>query len=132
MHHYQRGNYLGGNNLQTGWHSAPFFHVAYGMDELVVHAPSFLGTDSRSAFYDDALAQLTALAAKAPAGGARLVIDLSRTSGIDSMGLSTLVLIQLLAAERRQTVALRGASEEVRFLLLMTRLEDRFDIESQS
>ncbi len=102
------------------------------MDELVVRAPIFLGTDSRSAFYDEALERLTALTAMAPQGGGRLVLDLSRTSGIDSMGLSTLVLLQLRAAERRQTVVLRGASEEVRFLLLMTRLEDRFDIESQT
>ena len=99
------------------------------MDELVVRAPVFLGTDSRVAFYEEALERLTALVALAPHGGGRLVVDLSRTAGVDSMGLSTLVQLQLRAAERRMTVALRGVSEEVRFLLLMTGLEDRFDIE---
>ena len=101
------------------------------MDELVVRAPVFLGTDSRDAFYDEALERLTALAEMSPQGGGRLVVDLSRTTAIDSKGLSSLVMLQLRAAERRLTIGLRGASEEVRFLLLMTRLEDRFDIESQ-
>jgi hypothetical protein len=38
-------------------------------------------------------------------------------------------MLQLRASEHRHAIALRGASEEVRFLLLMTKLEDRFEIE---
>jgi anti-anti-sigma regulatory factor len=102
------------------------------MEELIVQAPAFLGTNSRGAFYEEALDRLTSLSTPASEGGGRLIVDLGKTTGIDSMGLSTLVLLQLRAAERRLTVTLRSASEEVRFLLLMTRLEDRFDIESQS
>jgi len=39
------------------------------------------------------------------------------------------MLIQRMAAERRQTVALRAPSEEIRFLLVLTKLADLFDIE---
>jgi ABC-type transporter Mla MlaB component len=50
---------------------------------------------------------------------------------VDSAGRGVLVLIQQLAAERRQTVRLRGASEELRLLLALTRLEDMFEVEQQ-
>ena len=99
------------------------------MTDVSVQAPPFLGAETRAAFYEEALDRLASLGSEPEVAG-RLVIDLSRTTGIDSMGLSTLVLLQLRAAERRQTICLRGASEQVRFLLLMTRLEDRFDIET--
>ena len=39
------------------------------------------------------------------------------------------MLIQRMAAERRQTVVLRDPSEEIRFLLVLTKLADLFDIE---
>jgi hypothetical protein len=39
------------------------------------------------------------------------------------------MLIQRMAAERRQTVTLRAPSEEIRFLLVLTKLADLFDIE---
>jgi hypothetical protein len=39
------------------------------------------------------------------------------------------MLVQRRAAERRQLVALRNASEEVRFLLVLTKLLDLFEIE---
>lgn len=108
-----------------------FPSLATRMIEQVVRAPTLLGTESRAAFYEEALQQLSVLAQAAGGSAGRLVIDLSGTNGIDSMGLSTLVLLQLRAAERRVTICLRGASEEVRFLLLMTRLEDRFDLEAK-
>jgi hypothetical protein len=38
-------------------------------------------------------------------------------------------MLQMRAADQRCSVVLYGASEEIRFLLLMTRLEDRFIIE---
>ncbi|MBI1723257.1 MAG: STAS domain-containing protein [Gemmatimonadetes bacterium] len=101
-----------------------------GMTDVIVQAPPYLGAQTRAAFHAEALEQLDSLSSE-PEGGGRLVIDLSKTSGMDSMGLSTLVLLQLRAAERRRTVCLRGASEEVRFLLVMTGLEDRFDIEAR-
>ena len=66
---------------------------------------------------------------RAAHGTGRLVIDLSATRTIDSAGLGALMLIQRMAAERRQTVVLRAPSEEIRFLLVLTKLADLFDIE---
>ena len=59
----------------------------------------------------------------------RLVVDLAATTRVDSAGLSTLVLVRERASERRRTVCLRGASEELRFLLVLIRMEDRFEFE---
>jgi anti-anti-sigma factor len=64
-----------------------------------------------------------------PEGAGRLVIDLSATRAVDSAGLGTLMLIQRRAAERRVAVALRGANEELRFLLVLTKLDDLFELE---
>ena len=97
------------------------------MSDSIVVAPVHLGTQTRAAFRDEALAALSRLEQTPPGG--RLVIDMSHTQRVDSAGLGTLVMLQLRAAERRHAVALRGPSEEIRFLLLMTRLEDRFTID---
>jgi hypothetical protein len=40
------------------------------------------------------------------------------------------MLIQRRAAERRQTVTLRNVSDEIRFLLVLTKLDDLFQLES--
>ncbi len=64
-----------------------------------------------------------------PEGGGRLVIDLSYTREIDSAGLGALMLIQRHASERRLAVALRHASEEIRFLLVLTKLSDLFELD---
>jgi hypothetical protein len=40
------------------------------------------------------------------------------------------MLIQRKAAEHRQTVCLRGANEELRFLLVLTKLDDLFELEA--
>ncbi len=65
-----------------------------------------------------------------PEGTGRLVIDLSSTSQVDSAGLGALMLIQRRAAQRRQVVVLRNANEELRFLLVLTKLDDLFQVES--
>jgi anti-anti-sigma factor len=64
-----------------------------------------------------------------PEGESRLVIDLSATHHVDSAGLGALMLVQRRAGERRQRVTLRSASEELRFLLMLTKLEDLFELE---
>ena len=97
------------------------------MQRILVQAPPHLNSAARGAFYESALSALEQLDAAASPG--QLVIDMRGTSRVDSSGLSTLVLIQVRAAERRHTVGLLGLSEEIRFLLLMTRLEDRFDLD---
>ena len=96
------------------------------MNESVLTAPAHLDAETRAAFREEALLALSRLGEHA---GARLVVDLSQTLRVDSAGLGTLVMIQQRASERRHGVVLRGVSEEIRFLLLMTRLEDRFTIE---
>ena len=96
------------------------------MNESLVRAPLQLGKQSRVAFRDAALLALERLG---DVPGGRLIIDLSETQRVDSAGLGTLVMLQLRASELRHTVVLRGVSEEIRFLLLMTKLEERFVIE---
>jgi hypothetical protein len=39
------------------------------------------------------------------------------------------MLIQRRAAERRQIVALRNVNDEIRFLLVLTKLDDLFQLE---
>lgn len=94
--------------------------------EKVLAAPEQLGLESRLSFRRAASELLEQLAE----GAGRLVIDLSGTRQVDSAGLGTLMLIQRRAAERRQTVCLRGANDELRFLLVLTKLDDLFELES--
>jgi anti-anti-sigma factor len=89
-------------------------------------APESLGLDSRVEIRKTAIKLLEEM----PEGVGRLVIDLSRTRQVDSAGLGALMLIQRRAAERRQSVVLRNLSEEIRFLLVLTKLDDLFELES--
>ena len=93
--------------------------------ERGLSAPDTLGLESRVEIRRAAIQLLEDM----PAGSGRLVIDLGRTRHIDSAGLGALMLIQRSAAERRQTVVLRHPSEEIRFLLVLTKLYDLFHIE---
>ena len=94
--------------------------------EKVLAAPERLDLESRTAFRRAAAELLESLGE----GAGRLVIDLSGTRHVDSAGLGALMLVQRKAAERRQTVCLRGANEELRFLLVLTKLDDLFELES--
>jgi anti-anti-sigma factor len=94
--------------------------------EKVLPAPEELGLDSRTAFRRAA----TELLAQLAEGQGRLIIDMSGTTQVDSAGLGALMIIQRKAAERRLTVCLRGANEELRFLLVLTKLDDLFDLEN--
>ena len=89
-------------------------------------APETLGLDSRVEIRKAAVRLLEEM----PEGSGRLVIDLGRTRNVDSAGLGALMLIQRRAAERRQVVVLRNLSEEIRFLLVLTKLDDLFQLES--
>jgi anti-anti-sigma factor len=88
-------------------------------------APPSLGLDTRASFRQAAVAVLEAM----PEGESRLVIDLSSTRHVDSAGLGALMLVQRRAGERRQRVVLRSANEELRFLLMLTKLDDLFELE---
>jgi anti-anti-sigma factor len=94
--------------------------------EKVLAAPERLSLESRTAFRRSA----TELLEELEEGAGRLVVDLSGTRHVDSAGLGALMLVQRRAAERRQTVCLRGANEELRFLLVLTKLDDLFELES--
>jgi anti-sigma B factor antagonist len=89
-------------------------------------APENLGLDSRVEIRKAAIKLLEEM----PEGAGRLVIDLAGTRHVDSAGLGALMLIQRRAAERRQKVVLRNASEEIKFLLVLTKLDDLFQLES--
>jgi anti-anti-sigma factor len=93
--------------------------------ERGLSAPDTLGLESRVAIRKAAIQLLEDM----PEGTGRLVIDLSRTRHVDSAGLGALMLIQRSAAERRQTVVIRNPSEEILFLLVLTKLSDLFQIE---
>jgi len=93
--------------------------------EKVLAAPEELGLEARTTFRRAAGELLDEL----PEGAGRLVIDLSATRVVDSAGLGALMLIQRKAAERRLSVSLRGANDELRFLLVLTKLDDLFELE---
>jgi anti-sigma B factor antagonist len=89
-------------------------------------APETLGLDARVEIRKAGIRLLEEM----PEGTGRLVIDLTRTRHVDSAGLGALMLIQRRAAERRQTVTLRNVNDEIRFLLVLTKLDDLFQWES--
>jgi anti-anti-sigma factor len=89
-------------------------------------APEHLGLDSRTEFRQAAAQLLEQL----PERLGRLVIDLSATRQVDSAGLGALMLVQRRAAERRQVVVLKNANDELRFLLVLTKLDDLFQLET--
>jgi anti-anti-sigma factor len=94
--------------------------------EKVLAAPEALSLESRTSFRRAAVELLEQMTE----GAGRLVIDLGGTAHVDSAGLGALMLIQRRAAERRQAVCLRGANEELRFLLVLTKLDDLFELET--
>ncbi len=95
---------------------------------LEVAAPSHLGLESRTIFRQNAVDLLDQL----PERSGRLVIDLRGTRTVDSAGLGALMLIQRRAAERRQVVVLKRPNDELRFLLVLTKLDDLFEVEAES
>src|ERR1044071_9356899 len=94
--------------------------------EKTIAAPERLDLESRTGVCRAAGEVLDPLAE----GAGRLVVDLSSTRSVDNAGVGALMLIQRKAAERRQTVCLRGANEELRFLLVLTKLDDLFELET--
>jgi anti-anti-sigma regulatory factor len=93
--------------------------------ERILAAPESLGLESRADFRTRAVRLLEEM----PEGDGRLVVDLGKTTRVDSAGLGALMLVQRRAAERRQRVALRNPSEEVRFLLVLTKLLELFEVD---
>src|SRR5437870_12686770 len=94
--------------------------------ERVLAAPEELGLDPRTAFRRAAGALLEQL----EGGAGRPVIDLSGTRQVDSAGLGALLLTQREAPERRLAACRRGANEELRFLLVPTKLHELIELAS--
>ncbi len=92
----------------------------------VVQAPEILGLEARGEFRDGAVELLGQL----PDKQGVLVIDFAGTRRIDSAGLGALMLVQRRAAEHQQRVVLRHLRDEFRFLLVLTKLDDLFEIEA--
>jgi ABC-type transporter Mla MlaB component len=88
-----------------------------------IAAPANLGLETRSEFRTQAITLLEEM----PEGAGHLVVDLGATKAVDSAGLGALMLVQRRAAERRQAVLLEHASDELRFLLTLTKLDDLFE-----
>ena len=99
--------------------------MATDVSERTILVPDILGLATRHAFRAAAFALLDEM----PEGTGRLVVDLSGTRRVDSAGLGALMLVQRRAGDRGNTVVLRGASDEIRFLLTLTRLSDMFGFE---
>ena len=95
--------------------------------EKTLVAPSHLGVETRAEFRRSALELLDAL----PRDTGRLVVDMSLTRLVDSAGLGTLIMVQQHASDRQQKVRLRGVSEELRMLLVLTKLADMFEVEER-
>jgi anti-anti-sigma factor len=95
---------------------------------LEVQAPEHLGLETRTQFRQSAVALLDQL----PERVGRLVIDLRGTRTVDSAGLGALMLVQRRASERRQVVVLKRPNDELRFLLVLTKLDDLFEVEAEA
>ena len=92
----------------------------------VVMAPEVLGLDTRGSFRDAAVELLGQI----PDAGV-LRIDFAGTRRIDSAGLGALMLVQRKAREKQQRIVLRHLRDEIRFLLVLTKLDDLFEIEAK-
>ncbi len=93
-------------------------------EKHILMAPEQLGLDTRVEFRRAAIELVEGMG-----GGGSLVIDLSATTSVDSAGLSALIMVQRRATSQNLTVSLRGMSEDLRFLFVLTKLEDLFEIE---
>lgn len=92
-----------------------------------IQAPAQLDMGSR----DDFSARATQLLDDMPPGGGCLIIDLATTHYVDTSAVGTLAQLQGKAAERRNIIRLRNANEEIKFALLLARMDELFEMEVQ-
>lgn len=93
--------------------------------QRILRAPAALTLEARDAVRHEAESAL----ARMPDGGT-LVLDLADTRSVDSAGLGALIVIQRAAARRSQTVRLRNVHQEIRALLVLSRLADLFALDN--
>ena len=95
------------------------------LPEQVVVAPERLDLESRIVFRGVA----ARLIDRTISGTGRLVIDCGSLRSIDSSGLNALILVQRRATNRRIRVFLRDLDDELRSLLVLTKLDDLFELQ---
>ena len=93
-------------------------------NSLVLAAPTRLVAETRVDFRCAALEHVGRMGALGPGA---LTIDLTQTTDLDASGLGILVLIQKRAREQGLVTRLKSASERIRNLLLLTRLDFLFE-----
>jgi anti-anti-sigma factor len=87
-------------------------------------APERLVADTRAQFRKDAIAYLDRAAAQSVKESA---LDMTNTTEMDASGLGILVVVQKKAKELGIHMVLKGAPQQVRYLLLLTKLEHLFE-----
>jgi anti-anti-sigma factor len=88
--------------------------------------PDRLVSDTRAQFRKDALSYLERAAAQSVSNFA---LDMSQTAEMDASGLGILVVVQKKAKELGIRMRITGARQQVRYLLLLTKLEHLFEFE---
>jgi anti-anti-sigma factor len=91
-----------------------------------IAVPDRLVADTRAQFRKDALAYLDRAAAQSVKDFA---LDMSHTTEMDASGLGILVVVQKKAKELGIRMRITGAPQQVRYLLLLTKLEHLFEFE---
>lgn len=105
--------------------SAKSGNTSSDLPEFSIRAPKQLTLETRIEFRSAA----ATLIDRIPAGAGRLVIDCGPLQLIDSVGLNALIIVRRRAAARRVEVVLRDLEIELRALLVLTKLEDLFELE---
>ena len=91
-----------------------------------IAVPDRLVAETRAQFRKDALAYLDRAAAQSVKDFA---LDMSQTAEMDASGLGILVVIQKKATELGIRMRIVRAPQQVRYLLLLTKLEHLFEFE---
>lgn len=99
-------------------------HMSAAFDSMVLTAPERVVSETRAEFRKTALEFVEKVAAE---GGKSAAIDLSQTAEVDASGLGILVLVQKRAKEVGVRLVLRKVPTQVRYLLLLTKLDHLFE-----
>ncbi len=91
-----------------------------------MQAPERLVADTRAQFRKDALSYLDRAAAQSVKD---FSLDMSRTTEMDASGLGILVVVQKKSKELGIRMVIANAPQQVRYLLLLTKLEHLFEFE---
>ncbi len=97
------------------------------LEQHVLVAPRALDIEHHGDFRREAVALLEAM----QEGAGRLVVDLSATRSVDSLGIAALIQVRRWAAQRRQVVRLRGVNAQLRSILALTKLENVFEVDDE-